>query len=170
MAPTFQYSRHISQPPVLSVNSLCWSAAHCTKMLSSYEGFIRGKRWKSQGAMSGQMMKDDQTLPIEYASGATFVAAAICSRALSWRTIPEDNIPSRLFWIKESIVLGMFMGSLCAQNWQVRCVTIDGHTRDIAQHLCTKLHMILTGVLISWLIRSWKKNSPHTGFLPILCN
>ena len=32
-----------------------------------------------------------------------FVAAAVCGRAISWRrTIPEDNIPRCLFWIKES--------------------------------------------------------------------
>ena len=31
-----------------------------------------------------------------------FVASAVCGRALSWRrTIPEDNIPRRWFWIKE---------------------------------------------------------------------
>ena len=64
--PTFQYPRHRSQPPVLSANCLRWSAAHCAKMLSSYERFIRGKRWKSQG----RIMVCDQTLPIENASGA----------------------------------------------------------------------------------------------------
>ena len=38
--------------------------------------------------------------------------------------------------LQETIVLGMFTGSLCAQNWQVQCVMVDGHTRDIAQHIC----------------------------------
>ena len=66
VAPTFQYPRHRSQPPVLSANSLRWSAAHCSKMLSSYDRFIR----KSQGAKSGRMMVGDRTLPIENASGA----------------------------------------------------------------------------------------------------
>ena len=33
--------RHRSQPSVLSANSLRWSAAHCAKMLSSYDHFIR---------------------------------------------------------------------------------------------------------------------------------
>ena len=70
MVPTFQYPRHRSQLPVLSANSLRWSAAHCAKMLSSYDRFIRGKRYKSQGAKSGRMVVGDQTLPIENASGA----------------------------------------------------------------------------------------------------
>ena len=63
MVQTFQYPCHRSQPPVLSANSLRWSAAHCAKMLSSYDCFIRGKRQKSQGAKSGRMMVDDKTLP-----------------------------------------------------------------------------------------------------------
>ena len=50
---------------------------------------------------------------------------------------------------RETIVLDMFTGSLSAQNWQVRYVAIYGHTRDIAQHICAKLHLILTVVLIS---------------------
>ena len=94
--------------------------------------------------------------------GSLFVAAAVCGRALSWRrTIPEANNTRRLFWMKESnysshstfggrlYCLGMFTGSLRTQNWQMRCVAIDGHTRDIAQHICSKLHLILTVVLIS---------------------
>ena len=44
VVPTFQYPRHRSQWPVLSANSLRWSAAHCAKMLSSYDSFKRGKR------------------------------------------------------------------------------------------------------------------------------
>ena len=104
-----------------------------------------------------------------------FLAAAVCGRALSWRrTIPENNIPRRLFWIKESnystcstfggrlYCLGMFTGSLRAQKWQVLCVAIDGHTRDIVQHICAKLHLILTVVLILRLIGPWKKNSPRS--------
>ena len=99
-----------------------------------------------------------------------FVVAAVCGRALLWRrTIPEDNITRRLFWIKESnysthstfgerlYSLGMLTGSLRAQNWQVRCVAIDRHTRDIAQHICAKLHLILTVVLNSRPIGHWKK-------------
>ena len=86
-----------------------------------------------------------------------------CMRpSMSWRrTIPEDNIARRLFLTKESNYsahstfderlywLGMFTGSLRAQNWQVRYVAIDWYTRDIAQHICTRLHPILTVVLIS---------------------
>ena len=103
-----------------------------------------------------------------------FVAAAVCGGTLSWgRTIPEDIIPRRWFWIKEpnysstphlagdSIILGMFTGSLRAQNWQVRCVAFDGNTRDIAQHICAKVHLILIVVLISRPIGPWKKNSPR---------
>ena len=143
-----QYPRHGSQPPVLSANSLCWSAAHWFKILSSFDRFIQGKRWKSQGAKSGRMMMGDQTLPIEKASGASFLAAAVCGRSLSRRRkIPEDNFPRRLFWIKESnySTHSTFGGRLYCfrhvyglstpQNWQVRCVAIDGHTRDIAQHI-----------------------------------
>ena len=97
-----------------------------------------------------------------------FVAAVVCDRALSWRrTIPENNIPRRLFWKRNRITtrtphlggdygLGTFTDSLRAQNWQVRCVAIDGHTRDIAQHICAKLHLILTVVLISRPIGPWK--------------
>ena len=34
----------------------------------------------------------------------------------------------------------MFTGSLRVRNCQVRCVAIDGHTRDIAQLVCAKLY------------------------------
>ena len=73
VVPTFQYPRHRSQPPVLSANSLRWSAAHCAKVLSSYDRFIRGKILKSQGAKYGRMMVGDQTVPIENASGASLL-------------------------------------------------------------------------------------------------
>ena len=146
---------------MLSANSLRWSAAHCAKILSSYDRFVRGKRWKSQGTKIGRIM-GDQTLPMENASGASLLQLAVCGRALSWRrTILEDNIPPRLFWNKgielqhalhiwrETLLfLGMLTGSLRARNWQVRCVSIDGHTTDIAQHICAKLHLILIVVLI----------------------
>ena len=66
---------------------------------------------------------------------------------------------------RDSIVLGMFTGSLHAQNWQMWCVVIGGHTRDIAQHICAKLHLILTVVLISQQTRPSKKDSP----LIIIC-
>ena len=114
MVPTFQYPRHRSQLPVLSANSLHWSAANCAKMLSSYDRFIWGKRWKSQGAKSERMMKitgsqvradDDGWSNTSHRKHfrSLFFSAAVCGRALSsWRTIPEDNIPHRLFWIKES--------------------------------------------------------------------
>ena len=98
------------------------------------------------------------------------MAPAVCGRTLSWRrTISEDNILCRLFWIKKSnysmhstfgrtlYCFRMFTGSLRTQNWQVRCVVIDGHTRDIAQHICAKLHLILTVVLILRPIGPWKK-------------
>ena len=55
VVPTFQYP-HRSQPPVLSANSLCWSAAHCAKMLSSYDRFIRKKKMKITGR---QVRADD---------------------------------------------------------------------------------------------------------------
>ena len=73
MVPTFQYPRHRSQSPLLSANSLRWSAAHCVKMLCSYDRSICGKRRKSQGAKSGWMMVGDQTLPIENVSGASLL-------------------------------------------------------------------------------------------------
>ena len=104
-----------------------------------------------------------------------FVAAAVCGRVLPWRrTIREDNIPRRLFWNKgielehalHFIVLGMFTGSLRAQNWQLRCVAIDGHTRNIPQHICAKLHLMLTVVLISRPIGLWKKNVDEQAQLP----
>ena len=96
-----------------------------------------------------------------------YVAAAVCDRALSWRrTIPEDNIPRRLFWIKESnySTHSKFGGRLycfrrvyglstCSELTIMRCVVIDGHTRDIAQHICAKLLLILTVILCSMQIR-----------------
>ena len=39
----------------------------------SYDSFIRGKIWKSQGAKSGQMIVGDQNHPIENASGASLL-------------------------------------------------------------------------------------------------
>ena len=71
--PTFQYPRHRSQPPVLSANSLRWCTVHCAKMLSSHDRFMRGKRWKSQGAKSERMIVGDQTLSIKYASRASLL-------------------------------------------------------------------------------------------------
>ena len=66
---------------MLSANSLRCSAAHCAKILSSYDRFLQGKRGKSQGAKSGQVMVGDQTLPIENASGASL---------LQWQYAAED--------------------------------------------------------------------------------
>ena len=82
-----------------------------------------------------------------------FVAASVCGRVLSWRrTIPEDNIPRLLFWNK-----GIELQH--ALHW----VMIDGHSRDIAQHICAKVHLILTVVLISRSIGPWK-NSPRISW------
>ena len=90
VVPTFEYPRHRSQPPVFSANSLRSSKAHCAKMLSSYDRFIRGKRWKSQEAKSGRMMVGDQTLPIKNASGASLLqmqyAAEHCHEGQYLRT------------------------------------------------------------------------------------
>ena len=137
-------------------------------MLSSYDSFIRRKRWKSQGAKSGWMMVGDQTLPIENASGASFLqlqyTAEHCHEggqdprttvlvACSERHRIRARTPHLA---GDSIVLGMFTGSLCAQNWQVRFVVIGRHTRDIAQHICAK-HLIVTLVLISRPIGPWEK-------------
>ena len=62
---------------------------------------------------------------------------------------------------RETIVLGMFTGSLHALNWQVLYVAIDVHTRDIVQCICAKFHLILTVVLISRPIGPWERNSPR---------
>ena len=100
-----------------------------------------------------------------------FVASAVCDQALSWRrTIPEENIPRRLFWIKELNYSTHFtfgrrlycfrhvhVLTICIQNWQVQCDMIDGYSRDTAQHICAKLHLFFTVVLISRPIGSWKK-------------
>ena len=53
VVPTLQYPDYRSQPPVLSVNSLHWSAAHCAKILSSYDSFIRGKTWNHREPSAG---------------------------------------------------------------------------------------------------------------------
>ena len=175
VVPTFQYPRHRNQPPVLSANSLHWSAAHCAKMLSSYDHFIRGKRWKSQRAKPGRMMVGDQTLPIENASGASFCCSCSMRPSIAMKKVNTwgqhsssldvnkgIELQHALHIWRETIVLDMFTGSLRAQNWQVRCVAIDEHTRDIAQHIYAKLHLILTVVVISRPIGPWKSNSPRT--------
>ena len=136
-------------------------------MLSSYDRFIRGKRWKSQGTKSGQMMVGDPT-PSE-----TLQEPLCCSWIVRPSTVmKKDNIWGQYssslvlnkgielqhefhIW-RETIVLGMFTGSLRCQNWQVRCVAIEWHTRDITQHIRAKFHLILTVVLISRPIGSWK--------------
>ena len=62
-------------------------------------------------------------------------------------------------WRETLIVLSRFTASLRTYNWQMRCVAIDEHIRNIAQHICAKLNLILTVVLISRPIGPWK-NSP----------
>ena len=81
----------------------------------------------------------DQILPIKNASGACLLQLhCVAEHCHEGRPIPEDKIPRRFFWIKEPnysfrptlggrlYFLGMFTGSLRAQNWQVRCVAIEG--------------------------------------------
>ena len=88
MVPTFQYSRHRNQTPVLSANSLCCCyAAHCAEM-SSYDRFIRGKKWKTQGAKSGRMMVGDQTTSHRKRFRSLFAAAAVCDWAI---VMKKDN-------------------------------------------------------------------------------
>ena len=105
-----------------------------------------------------------------------FVAAAVCGRAFSWRrTIAYCTwgqhssslvlnkgmeLQHALPHLAGDYFLGMLTGSLRAQNWQVRCVAIDGHTRDIAQRIYAKLNLILTVDLISLPMRPWK-NTPR---------
>ena len=50
----------------------------------------------------------------------------------------------------------------------MRCVAIDEHTRDITQHICAKLHLTLTVVLILRLWDLGKKNSPHINLKILL--
>ena len=103
-----------------------------------------------------------------------FVAAVVCSWALSWRrTIPEDNVPRSLLWIKESIY-GTY-STFGRRDYSFRHVYRAHYMHrtdkcdvlrstsilDIVQHICAKLHLILTVVLISWPIGPWKKNSPR---------
>ena len=57
----------------------------------------------------------------------------------------------------DSIVLGMLTCSLQAQNWWVWHNTINRHTRDTVQHICTKHHLILTVISVSWPTGPWKK-------------
>ena len=72
--------------------------------LSSYNRFIRGKRFKSQVAKSWRMMVGDQTLLIENTVWASLLQLQYAAEDLSWRTtIPENNIPRLFFfWIKTS--------------------------------------------------------------------
>ena len=72
-------------------------------------------------------------------------------------SVKINQITARTSYLAgDSIVLGMFKCPLRAQNWQVRCDAIDGHTRDTVQHICTKLHRIITVVSISRPIGTWK--------------
>ena len=156
---------------MLSANSLRWSAAHCANLLSSYDRFMRGKRWNHRGPNPGGLMVGDQTLPIENASGAPCCSCSVRPNTVikednTWRQRSSSLVLNKeielqyaLHIWRETIVLGMFTGSLRAQNWHVRCVAIDGHTRDIVQHICAKFHLSLTVVLISRPIGPWKKNN-----------
>ena len=98
-----------------------------------------------------------------------FVAATVCGWALSWRRTTWGQHSLSLFLNKgmelqhalhnwqETLFLGMFTDSLRPSELTVRSVAIYRYTRDIAQHICAKLHLILTVVLISWPIGPWKK-------------
>ena len=113
---------------MLSGNSLRWSAAHCAKMFSSYDRFIRGIIWKSQVAKSGRMMMGDQTLPIENVSGSSLLQlqyATEHSHEEQYLRITffvacfekRNRITARSrHLVGDSIVLGMFTSSLRAQN------------------------------------------------------
>ena len=103
------------------------------------------------------MMAGDQTHPIENASGASLLqlqyAVEHCREegqylSTTFLVACSELQPAPHIWL-ETIVLDMFTGSLRTQNLQVRCVTIDGHIIDIAQHICAKLRLILTVVIIS---------------------
>ena len=90
------------------------------------------------------------------------------------RTVPENNFPRRLFWIKESnysihSTFGIFTGSLRAQNWHMWCIAISRHTKDIAQHICAKLNLILTVVLISRSIGPWIKKKKKPSYINYVC-
>ena len=140
---TFQSPRYRSQPPALSAHSLRWSAAYCAKMLSSYDRFIRGKRWKSQGANPGGWWWLIKHFPLKTLR-SLFVATAVCGRAFSWRTIPEDNIPRCIFWIKESNYIrhSTFSGRLLFQAclWAHQALRTDkcdvSRSTGILETLC----------------------------------
>ena len=138
-------------------------------MLSFYDRFIQGRRWKSQRAKSGRMMVGDRTLPSKTLQeplcyNCSMRPSIIMKKDNTWGQHSSSLDLNKGFELKhalhiwrETIVLGMVTGSLSAQNWQVRCIAIDGYTRDIAQHICAKLYLILTVVLISRPIGPWKK-------------
>ena len=104
-----------------------------------------------------------------------FVAAVVCGQALSWKRISSWGQQFSSLFLNEGIELQThstfggrlycFMhvyGLITRSELKVRCVAIDGHTRDIAQHICAKMHLNLTVVLISRPIGPWKKNSPRS--------
>ena len=121
----------------------------------------------TEGAKSGLMM-GDQTLPMEYASGASLLqyAAEHCYEEGQYLRITFLVACSE---VKESnySTHSTFGGTLhcfshvyrltTRSKLQVQCVEIDGHTRDITQHICAKLHLILTVVPISRPIGPRKK-------------
>ena len=152
MVPTFQYPRHRSQPPVLSAISLIVLKC-CPPTTVSYderdenhrEPFRADDGWWSNTSHRKRFR-------------SLFAAAAVCGRTMYWRTIPEDNIPCRFLWIKQSnySTHSTFGGRLYWFRHVYGLTTRSELTRDIAQHIWAKLHLILTVVVISRPIELWK--------------
>ena len=70
-----------------------------------------------------------------------FLAAAMCGRALSWRsTVPEDNIPCRFFWIAESnySTLSTFRGRLYCFGHVYGLTTLRTDMYDVSRSTLCK--------------------------------
>ena len=83
--------------------------------------------------------------------------------------LAKRNLITARFWhlAGASIILGVFTCSLCARNWQMPRDSFDVRTRDTAQHISAKLHLIFTVVLISRQIGPWKKIAYIQLYVPM---
>ena len=88
---------HLCFQPILYAGLHLIVLKCCPPTTVSYEERYENYRERSPGG-SWWVIKHFPSKTLR----SLFVAAAVCGRALPWRTIPEDNIPRRFFWIKES--------------------------------------------------------------------
>ena len=157
MVPTFQDPHHRSQPPVLSVSSLRWSAAHCLFQNVVLLDTVPYEKTYDQREPSPGCMVSDQTFPIENAAGASLLQL-LCAAEHFHITRSTMNFSCIApLHIKKSNYSTHF--TFDGRLYCVRHVYVL-----IAQHICAKLHLIFTVLLISRLIGSWEKETPYVQY------